>query len=347
VHIVDSLLHHILSVDQILEEITRGRSSTLELHLESIEAFHTSKRFDVIYHLASLVGPAGVLPYAGRITEHIVRATSKVIRMASEHRARLVNISTSEIYGGGENGYCQETTAKVIRGPASARQEYAVAKLACEVAIENLCRLDALDAVTVRPFNVAGARQLGGGGFVLPRFIGQAMLEQPLTIFGDGHQVRAFTDVRDVVQGIRIVGKKGRPGEAYNIGNPANKVSIQQLAEKVVRVTGSRSKTIHIDPKSLYGEHYQEAPDKFPDASRAIALGWKPKYTLDDTIRAVYAFMQQLPGQLMVQVAGLQPAETNARPPRRSKMADEPTVKTREPELPNFCVSSTRGWEWR
>jgi UDP-glucose 4-epimerase len=202
----------------------------------SVEHYCTSapNDFDVIYHLASIVGPAAVLSRAGRIAESILRDTYHMIRLAQRCRARLVNVSTSEIYGGGSGGYCHEETPRVIRGPASARQEYAAAKLAAEVALENFSRSGRLDAVTVRPFNVSGTRQSGRGGFVLPRFVGQALLELPLTVFGDGRQVRAFTDARDVADGLMLLAERGVAGTAYNVGNPANRITILDLARQVL-----------------------------------------------------------------------------------------------------------------
>lgn len=305
VTVVDNLQGQVLPVGQLVEEIAAGRPGTLEVEVQSVAKYEPKRRFDGIYHLASVVGPAAVLNFAGFITESIVRDTYVVIRLAMEHSARLVNVSTSEVYGGGDHGFCSEETSRVIRGPASARQEYAAGKLACEVAIGNLCESKRLNAVIARPFNVSGARQLGLGGFVLPRFVGQALVGVPLTIFGDGSQVRAFTDVRDVAAGILIAGMKGAAGGTYNVGNPANRTTILELAELVVEVTGSSAGVHCIDPKSIYGGKYQDAADKFPDAGRLIALGWEPRYVLRQTVESVFTMFKRLPMDIMRRVAGV------------------------------------------
>lgn len=305
VTVVDNLQGQVLPVEYLVEQISGKRPGKLAIKIGPVADYGADQSFDKVFHLASVVGPAAVLNYAGYITESIVRDTYVVIRLAQKCGARLVNISTSEVYGGGDRGFCEEETPRVIKGPASARQEYAAGKLACEVAICNLCRAEALDAVTVRPFNVSGVRQLGKGGFVLPRFVGQAVLGLPLTVFGDGAQVRAFTDVRDVASGIIVAGAKGKPGSILNVGNPQNRTTIRELAELVVRVTGSSSEIRFVNPKELYGQRYEDAADKFPDAGRLAKLGWSPCYALAQTVEDVAQSFRTMPQELMKQVAGL------------------------------------------
>jgi UDP-glucose 4-epimerase len=333
VTVVDDLSGMVLDAATTLDQIQSDRPGKLLLHCMTVEeyeresvgsrdvsyvdrsatvSFRSAMRksgernpFDTIYHLASIVGPAAVLKRAGHIAETIIRDSYVAIRLAQRHDARLINISTSEVYGGGVNGLCREDTPRVIRGDASARQEYAAGKLAAEVAIENLCRAGELDAVTIRPFNVAGTRQAGRGGFVLPRFIGQAILERPLTVFGDGSQVRAFTDVRDVTAGMMLCAQRGKSGRAYNVGNPGNRISIGELASHVIAVTGSRSEIVHLDPRELYGKAYAEAADKFPDAGELMGMGWRAAYSLDQTIRDTYLAMRELPESGLLALSGL------------------------------------------
>jgi UDP-glucose 4-epimerase len=313
VTVVDNLQGQVLPVEFLIEEITKDRPGQLEAKVQAVADHKPARSYDQIFHLASVVGPAAVLNHSGYITESIVRDTYVVVRLAKQCQARLVNVSTSEVYGGGDHGFCQEESPRVIRGPASARQEYAAGKLACEVAIANLCRDEQLDAITVRPFNVSGVRQLGVGGFVLPRFIAQALLELPLTVFGDGSQVRAFTDVRDVASGIQVAARSGRPGAFYNVGNPANRTTIRELAELVLRVTGSSSVIQFTDPKKLYGTRYEDAADKFPDAEKLLALGWQPRWEVAQTVAAVAGAFRQLPEKLMRQAAGLGPKDEEFR----------------------------------
>jgi len=170
------------------------------------------------------------------------------------------------------------------------RLEYAIAKLAAETAIINTCKVTDLKASIVRPFNVAGPRQSGAGGFVLPRFIEQAMNNDSLTVFGNGKQMRAFTHVVDIVDGLVRVMERGQNGQAYNLGNPVNKTSIIDLACQVVDIIGNGDVTF-VDPKTIFGELYAEAAEKFPDATKAInELGWSPKYGVIRTIEDAYKY---------------------------------------------------------
>jgi UDP-glucose 4-epimerase len=312
VTVVDNLSGTALDPSLIVDRIRAGRPGKLTVRFAPVSSLAKDQlpTFDTIYHLASIVGPAAVLRQAGFIAESIVDDTYVVVRLAQRQGVRLVNVSTSEVYGGGANGLCSEAAPRVIRGPASARQEYAAGKLAAEVAIENLCRDQKLDAVTVRPFNVAGPWQSGRGGFVLPRFIGQAILGLPLIVFGDGTQVRAFTDVRDVAAGMTICAARGSAGTAYNLGNPANRISIGELADRVLQVCGSWGGKQFLDPRQLHGPSFAEAADKFPDSGALMQLGWRPDFRLEDTIRDTFDVMRGLPEADLLALAGISPRES-------------------------------------
>jgi UDP-glucose 4-epimerase len=155
--------------------------------------------------------------------------------------------------------------------------EYAVAKMAAETMLLNT---DGLDVRIIRPFNVAGPRQREEGGFVLPRFIRQAKAGEPLTVYQPGSQRRAFTHVVEAADAIRRAGTLGKPGQVYNIGNPANACSIARLAEEVVDALGSSSTVKVVDPVTLWGPAFAEAPDKLPTIDKAVKeLGWEPRLT--------------------------------------------------------------------
>lgn len=296
VHVIDDMSNSPIDIKDYLEII--GNPKNLSYEVITIEKYFKKKkigRWDEIYHLASPVGPAGVLKHAGRMIQNVVRDGYDIIDYCLKNSAKLLDVSTSEIYGGGVEGYCPETTPKIVPPKTTVRLEYAIAKLSMETAIANLCRVSKLKAVIVRPFNVAGKRQSPKGGFVLPRFIQQANENNPITVFGDGSDIRAFTNIKDMAEGIILTMRKGRNGEAYNIGNPKNKINILKLAKKVKKVLKSKSKIILIDPKTIYGDYYEGANDKFPDAKKAmLELGWKPKYDIDFTILEAYEeFMRQ------------------------------------------------------
>lgn len=227
---------------------------------------------EVIYHLASPVGPVGVLDWAGRLLPEVVECAEIVRGWAVMYGCPLVFVSTSEVYGSGVESY--ETDDCHFAPENTARQEYAIAKLAAEVMLRNT---PGLDVRIARPFNVAGPGQQPVGGFVLPRFIDQALAGEPLTVYAPGTQLRAFTHVDDVVDGLLLIAEKGKPGEVYNLGNRANLCSIAQLADEVIEATGSRSEVAIVDPVTLHGPAFREAREKFPNGAKAARdLGWTP-----------------------------------------------------------------------
>jgi UDP-glucose 4-epimerase len=133
-----------------------------------------------------------------------------------------------------------------------------------------------------------GVGQKGEVGFVLPRFVQQALTRQPLTVFGDGYQQRCFTSVDDIVDAILAITNSGITGEIFNIGNPANICSINDLATLVVAISGSNSEIIHVDPKTIYGRFYEEAWNKIPDIGKVEhMIGWHPQRLLDGIVQEV------------------------------------------------------------
>jgi nucleoside-diphosphate-sugar epimerase len=292
IQVVDNLSSNPVPLDILLADCRNPSKVTIDVDdLHTWIEQHPEPKWDVIYHLAAPVGPAGILPYAGKMAYHIIRDTMAVCDLARRSGARLVDVSTSEVYGGGQQGLCAEDMPRIIQAETTARLEYATGKLAAETALINQCHTTDLDAVIVRPFNVTGARQSGKGGFVLPRFVAQAMVGMPLTIFGDGAQVRAFTHVHDIVDGLIKAAEVGRRGEVYNIGNPANKTTILELAQHVLEVVG-HGDWVFMDGRDVYGPLYAEAADKYPDATKAMRdLDWHPSRDIRTTVTSVHSYM--------------------------------------------------------
>jgi len=285
VHVVDNLSSSPIDVDTFLRGLPGRERLTYDLC--ALEEFQprADQRFAQIYHLAAVVGPVGVLPHAGKMAGMMVNDTARIAALALAQGAKVVDVSTSEVYGGGRDGYCSERDFKVIQPKVTVRLEYAVGKLAAEIALINTTQVTALKACIIRPFNVAGPRQSGKGGFVLPRFITQALAGEPLTVYGDGSMIRAFTHVADIADGLMAAMARGASGEAYNLGNPANKTSILDLARRVLDRIPGPSKIEFVDPKKLFGPLFEEANDKYPDADKSMTeLAWNPKYDIDRVI---------------------------------------------------------------
>lgn len=297
VTVVDDFSTAPLPRDLYVKEVIPGGVSLVDRSIAEVSYDEIDLRlgYDAIFHLASVVGPVEVLRHPGKIAYRTMVDTAKVREWAFEANCPIIDVSTSEVYGGGKDGLCSEAMPRVFAPGHSARMEYAVAKLAAETMLLNT---PDLDVRIIRPFNVAGPRQSSRGGFVLPRFVSQAMRGDPVTIYQPGTQRRAFTHVLDVVDGIMLIYEKAAPKSIYNIGNPNNLCDISQLASEVVSQLGSSSPQIVVDPRDIFGPDFREAADKYPDASRAISeLGWKPTRDRRVTIRDVAEYME-IPGRL-------------------------------------------------
>lgn len=252
----------------------------------SIQEHSGIPKADAVFHLASPVGPVGVLGWAGALVPEVVETTQIVADWARANRAPLIYASTSEVYGSGHAD--REEDPCTFGAATSARKEYAVAKLAAETMLRNSYDLDAR---IVRPFNVAGPGQKADGGFVLPRFIAAALRDATLTVYQPGSQVRAFAHVEDVARGFLAAYHRGLPGRIYNLGNPDNACTMAALADEVIAHVG-RGRTLVVDPTVLHGPEFREAPDKIPVIDRAIReLGWWPKHdrarVIADTVESM------------------------------------------------------------
>ncbi|MFI7121891.1 NAD-dependent epimerase/dehydratase family protein [Amycolatopsis sp. NPDC049868] len=246
------------------------------------------RQFDYIFHLADLAGPAGILPYAGQIAERTINGLTNVMRLAVPGKTRMLFVSSSEIYG--KAGCYPESEPALIYTPYTVRLEYAAAKSLAEITLLNHSARAGLHANVIRPFNIAGPRQSSRGGFVIPRFFEAALTGQPLTVFGDGSQIRTFTHVEDTVGSILAATLTDQSGEIFNSGNPGNKVSILDLAEQVRALCGSSSPIELVDPRDLFGASYAESFDKVPDVRKiGDRLGWQAKRSLGDLLDDVHA----------------------------------------------------------
>jgi UDP-glucose 4-epimerase len=147
-----------------------------------------------------------------------------------------------------------------------------------------------LPVVIVRFFNTVGPRQTGRYGMVVPRLVKQALLGQALTVYGDGKQTRSFTYVGDVVKAvIELAWSKKANGQTFNIGNP-HSISINELARKIIRLTGSRSRVVHIPYEKAYEKGFEDMRHRCPDISKIRkTIGFSPKTGIDrilaETIR--------------------------------------------------------------
>lgn len=271
-------------------------ANEIDFRSVSVGDYRFSKKYNQIYHLASPVGPAGVLKYAGTMAEVILADTMKMARLALKNNAKLLFISTSEIYGPAKmKKYRQkENINKIVPSEITVRLEYGIGKLIAEIALINFAKVSGLKYNIIRPFNIVGPYQNGESGFVVPRFVKNALKGEALTIFGTGGQLRCFTDVSDIVSAMIKLMESHYLGKIYNVGNPKNICSIKRLAQKIVKLSGSTSQIKFVDPKKIYGPLYSEAWNKIPDIGLIRSeLKWQPKINLDRSLIAYIDFARK------------------------------------------------------
>ncbi len=250
---------------------------------------------DAIVHLAAAVGVQLVVERPTETIETNVLGTHQVLSAARRYRCRTLIASTSEVYGKSEDLPFRED-GDLVLGPSSrSRWGYAASKLLDEFLGLAAYREYELPVTIVRFFNTVGPRQTGRYGMVVPRFVRQALRGEPITVYGDGEQSRCFCHVQDVVQA--LVALLDRPevtsGEIYNIGSD-QEVTINELARRIVRRTGSDSPIRHIPYSQAYAPGFEDMRRRVPDIAKIrAAIGWRPTCSLDQILDDVLAYERE------------------------------------------------------
>lgn len=260
---------------------------------DSIVMDRLASQATIIVHLAAAVGVELVVERPAYTIETNVMGTEAVLRSALRYGTRVLLASTSEVYGKGSRIPFSEDD-DILLGPTSkSRWGYAASKMVDEFLGMAYFHEHGLEVVPFRLFNTTGSRQSSRYGMVVPRFVGQALRNKPITIFGDGNQQRCFCDVQDVVRAIVALSlHPDAPGRTYNVGN-TEEISILQLAERVREQFGSSSEIVRIPYDQAYAPGFEDMQRRVPDISRITALvGWTPEIPLRDTLNRVRASLE-------------------------------------------------------
>ena len=249
---------------------------------------HVVSRVDAVYHLAAAVGVELIIekPLESLLTN--IRGTETVFEKAHKYAKRILVTSTSEIYGKNTSDCLTEDEDRILGSPLKSRWSYSEAKAIDEILAYTYWREKGLESVIVRLFNTIGSRQTGSYGMVVPRFVHRALRNEPLTIYGDGNQTRCFCAVIEVVDGIIALSEHPEAfGQVFNLGG-TGEVSIRELAERIITITGSSSSLEFISYDMAYEEGFEDMQRRVPSIARAQELvGFSPSVGLDDIIRSV------------------------------------------------------------
>ncbi len=241
-----------------------------------------------VYHLAAAVGVRTILgkPLNSLLTN--IKGTENVLREAAKRKIKVLITSTSEVYGKDGKLPFKEEDDRTYGSVYNDRWVYAFSKAIDEFLALAYFREKKLPVVIVRLFNVIGPRQTGRYGMVVPTFIRQALNGEPITVFGDGKQTRCFADVADIVPAlIKLMKTEKAQGKVVNLGSD-QEITINELAEKVKKLTSSPSEIVHIPYEKAYPEGYEDMRHRMPDLTKVKKLiDFKPKITLEESIKKI------------------------------------------------------------
>ncbi len=246
---------------------------------------------DVVVHLAAAVGVKLIIEEPLKSIHTNIVGTEIVLELANKFRKKTFIASTSEVYGRNCKVPLGEDDMRIYGSTAVSRWSYASTKAMDEFLALAYCRTKRLAVIIARFFNTVGPRQTGQYGMVVPRFVGQALRNEPITIYGSGNQTRNFTYVEDVVRGIvALVDEPKAVGEIFNIGSDGE-VSINALAERVRSMSGSSSPIVHVPYEDAYSEGFEDMERRVPDIRKISRfVGYKNTHSLDDILSKVIAY---------------------------------------------------------
>lgn len=246
------------------------------------------KQSDVVFHLAAAVGVKLIVQRPVHTIETNIHGTEVVLEAANKFGKKVLLASSSEVYGKSEAGPFREDDDMVLGSTKFSRWSYA-----CSKAIDEFLGLAyhqelGLVVVIARFFNTIGPRQTGAYGMVVPRFVRWALKNEPILIYGTGRQSRCFCYVEDVVKAaVGLMDCDEASGDVYNIGS-TEEITIEALAEKVIEMTGSKSKKEFISYEQAYGRAMDDMMRRVPSVERIKqTIGWQPETSLEKTLEIV------------------------------------------------------------
>ena len=263
-----------------------GTVTTIDGDIRNINLIdQLTKDADLVLHMAAALGVNTILEAPLESMSTNITGSEVVLNAAAKHNKRIIIASSSEIYGKNPKQPLSETDDRVVGAPQKIRWTYSDAKAIEEAMAFALHQEKKFAVTTVRLFNTVGPRQTGRYGMVVPRFVQAALKNEPITIYGDGNQSRVFCHVADAVQAISTIAQTDSTiGDVYNVGG-IGEVSIKELAEKVIAITGSKSTITYTSYSDAYPAGFEDIQRRVPDISKIkSAINWSPTKDLDQII---------------------------------------------------------------
>ncbi|GAB4334959.1 MAG: GDP-mannose 4,6-dehydratase [Candidatus Abyssubacteria bacterium] len=305
-HLAEALLERGHKVT-VLDDLSTGSRDNIE-HLQNNPNFEFVlatvmdpavvdkyvARSDIVFHMAAAVGVKYIIDNPLHSLWINTKGTENVFDSANRHKRKVVLASTSEIYGKNEKESLSENDDRILGSTSISRWGYSCTKAFDEFLALAYWREKRLPVVILRFFNTCGPRQTGEYGMVIPRFVKAALLGHPLQVYGDGKQVRCFSYVKDIVDGVLALAEhKAAEGEIFNLGS-TEAITIEDLAKKVIELTESTSTIEYVPYERAYEKGFEDLRRRVPDISKAQRLvGYEPKTSLEQLLRRVIEYFKQ------------------------------------------------------
>lgn len=310
-HLVDL---HLGRNDQVfvVDNLSTGSKKNIEValnhpnfhfeHADLLKSKHLSdfiRKADRIYHLAAMVGMYHLLAHPVETMKTNIDGCERILEVISKVNpsARLLVASSSEIYGPSQHEYLNEDDLLPFRSAAHSKWVYATSKFTDEIFSLAYAKAKQIKVTPLRLFNTIGPRQNGIYGMVVPRFIAQAVKNEPVTVYGNGEQTRSFCDVRDTIAALDLIAKNEETiGQVLNVGQDQC-VSMNQLADMIIGLAQSKSIKKLIPYKEAYGQEYEDIMHRRPDLNKfykytSYKFQWNLEHTLLELIRIKREEMQ-------------------------------------------------------
>lgn len=305
-HLCELLVHNGYHV-VVIDDLSTGRLENIQ-HLRPLPSFQfvresitnaqvldrLTSEADLVIHLAAVVGVRLIVEDPVHTIATNIMGSEAVLTTANRYGCKVMIASTSEVYGKGMKVPFHEEDDRVMGSTTHSRWAYATSKAVDEFLGLAYHRQFGLPVVIMRFFNTIGPRQTGRYGMVVPRFVRQALRDEPITVHGDGEQSRCFADVIDVIHAIvRLAEHPEAVGQVFNIGS-TEEVTITQLAERVIALTDSKSQIVYVPYDEAYAPGFEDMRRRVPSIEKiARLIDYQPHYTLDDTLRRVIAYERE------------------------------------------------------
>jgi len=266
--------------------------------LDAQEVARAAQDAQIVVHMAAMVGVQEVLSNALYTLDVNYIGTSNLLKAVSHNSQcqRVICFSTSEVFGTGAFGIAENGNT-ILSSVQDVRWCYCVSKLAAEHLALSYFRQKDLPVVVIRPFNIFGPKRIGD--HVVLRFILKALRNEDLEVYGDGTQIRAWCYVDDFCDALlQCMEVEEAVGQAFNIGNPRNTLTIYELAKKIISLCGSKSKIVF---KAL---DFTDIDIRVPNTAKARdILGFVPKIELEEGLSRTIAWINRYADELNSRVS--------------------------------------------